>query len=154
MKQIMFAILILTACACKEGSNHSERKDGFTPVLKTKEDSLYHDVMKGHDTGMAKMSTMRRYTTKVQHELDSINKLPASKINQQYKQALVDLQEDLSYADNAMFTWMQEFEVDSARSDKEKRLAYLESEKLKVEKVRDNILNGLRRADSLFGKKP
>ncbi len=152
MKQMIFAILVLAACACKEASEQSERKDGFTPLLKTKEDSLYHDVMEGHDIGMAKMSMLRKHISNVQHELDSINKLPATNIDRQYKQVLIDLHEDLSYADNAMFTWMQEFEVDSARSDKDKRVAYLESEKVKVEKVRDNILNGLQRADSLFGK--
>lgn len=152
LKQLIFVFLVVSACACKDTSEQAERKDGFTPLLKTKEDSLYHDVMQGHDIGMAKMSTLRKQINKVQHELDSINKLSAKKIDQQYKQALIDLQEDLSYADNAMFTWMQEFEVDSARSDKDKRLAYLESEKIKVGKVRDNILNSLRRADSLFGK--
>ncbi len=106
--------------------------------------------MEGHDIGMAKMSGLRKQLTKFSASLDSINKLPVKKIDQRRKQALLDLQEHLTYADHAMFTWMEEFEVDSARSDKTKRLAYLQSEKIKVEKVRDNILNSLRKADSLF----
>jgi hypothetical protein len=152
MKQLLFIFLVVMTCACKDEPDQGERKDGFTPVLKTKEDSLYHDVMQGHDIGMAKMGTLRKHLNKVQHELDSLGKLPASKVDAKYRQALVDLKEDLSYADHAMFAWMQEFEVDSARSDKTKRLAYLESEKVKVEKVRDNILNALQRGDSLFEK--
>ena len=152
MKQFIFAMLVLTLYSCKEASEPSERKDGFTPMLKTKEDSLYHDVMEGHDIGMAKMSVLRKQITRVKHELDSINKLSPTKIDQTHKQALIDLHEDLTYADHAMFTWMEEFEVDSARSDKDKRIAYLESEKIKVEKVRDNILSSLTRTDSLFRK--
>lgn len=151
MKQLLAFILIVHLCGCENSSSEqNDRKDGFTPVLKSREDSLYHDVMEGHDIGMAKMSKLRAHLNKVQRELDSISKLSPSKVDRGYKQALIDLQEDLNYADHAMFTWMGEFKVDSANENKEKRLSYLESEKLKVEKVRDNILNSLRRADSLF----
>jgi hypothetical protein len=152
MKQLLMVIIVFTINACSNAPEKSERKDGFTPVLKTKEDSLYHDVMEGHDIGMAKMGTLRKQLNKVQHELDSLSKLPSKKIDQRYKQALLDLQEELNYADHAMFTWMQEFVVDSAISDKDKRLLYLESERVKVQKVRDNILNSLQRADSLLTK--
>ena len=88
----------------------------------------------------------------MQQSLDSINTLPAQKVSTQQKQALLELQEELSYADNAMFKWMEEFNVDSARDDKNRRIAYLESEKMKVAKVRDNILNSLKKADSLLDK--
>lgn len=138
--------------SCNDSTEVADRKDGFTPQLKTKEDSLYHDVMKGHDVGMAKMGEIKRRQDYVQHELDSLNKLPASKINDSRKKAMLDLKEDLAYADHAMFEWMKEFDTDSAKSDSQKRIAYLEAEKVKVQKVRDNILNGLARADSLFNK--
>lgn len=151
MKRIFFALFVV-ASACSDQPDETTRKDGFTPVLKNKEDSLYHDVMKGHDIGMAKMSALRKHITKVQQELDSLNKLSKARVDARYRQTLVDLNEDLTYADNAMFTWMDEFEVDSARDNKTQRLAYLESEKVKVEKVRDHILNALQRADSLFKK--
>lgn len=149
-RQSMIFLIFVLLFACKEEPNQEPRKDGFTPVLTTREDSLYHDVMQGHDIGMAKMSSLRKHLTKVQKTLDSLNKVPGGSLNTT-KNELQRLQEDLSYADQAMFTWMQEFNVDSAKSDKEKRIAYLESEKQKVEKVRDNILNSLRRADSLLG---
>ena len=154
MKQLLIATIIVFVYACNNAPEKTDRKDGFTPVLKTKEDSLYHDVMEGHDIGMAKMGTLRKQLNRVKHELDSINKLPAKKIDQRRKEVLLDLVEDLNYADHAMFTWMQEFQVDSAKSDMSKRLAYLESEKVKVQKVRDNILLSLRRADSLYASEP
>ena len=152
MKYLLLLALVFGFCACANEPDKSARKDGFTPVLNTKEDSLYHDVMEGHDIGMAKMGTLRKQLGRVTHELDSINRLTGRNIDQHRKQALIKLKEDLSYADHAMFTWMQEFNVDSAKSDKSKRLEYLESEKIKVQKVKENILNSLQRADSLFGK--
>ena len=152
MKYLLLLAFVVGFCACNDEPEKTARKDGFTPVLNTKEDSLYHDVMEGHDIGMAKMGTLRKQLGRVVHELDSINKLTGKNIDQHRKQALIDLKEDLSYADHAMFTWMQEFNVDSAKSDRSKRLEYLESEKIKVQKVKENILNSLQRADSLFGK--
>jgi len=152
MKHFLILISIIAICACNGEPEKTERKDGFTTVLNDKEDSLYHDVMEGHDIGMAKMGTVRKQLNRATRELDSIHKLPAKNIDQRRKQALTELQEDLSYADNAMFTWMKEFNVDSAKSDKTKRLEYLESEKVKVGKVKEIILSSLQRADSLFGK--
>ncbi|HKH60258.1 MAG TPA: hypothetical protein VKA49_05475 [Flavitalea sp.] len=152
MKHFLLLIFVVGLCACNDEPEKSVRKDGFTPVLNNKEDSLYHDVMEGHDIGMAKIGTLRKQLNRVTHELDSMNKLTGKNIDQHRKQALIDLQEDLSYADHAMFTWMQEFDIDSAKSDRSRRLEYLESEKNKVQRVKENILNSLQRADSLFGK--
>jgi hypothetical protein len=144
-------MLILNLGACKNATEQDNRKDGFTPVLKTRQDSLYHEVMQGHDVGMAKMSTLRKYQRQAKAQLDSMSTIPRGKLNEQYNRAIRDLLEELNYADHAMFKWMEEFKVDSAEDDEKKRLAYLESEKPKVEMVRDNILNSLRRADSLLG---
>src|SRR5687767_1583700 len=127
MKPIFLLAVVLSFFACKNNSSESqERTDGYTVVLKTKEDSLYHEVMQGHDIGMARMGKLRKHLRQIQHELDSIAKLPSKKIDQRYQQALIDLQEDLNYADYSMYTWMDEFQADSAKDDKSKRLAYLE----------------------------
>ena len=151
MKPLLLLLLVLFIGSCNNvPTEQNDRKDGFTPVLKTKEDSLYHDVMQGHDIGMAKINKVRMSLTQIKNELDSIKKLPSKKGNQSYQQALLKLQEDLNYADHAMYTWMEEFKVDSASGDKMNRIAYLESEKIKVGKVRDHILTGLQRADSLL----
>ena len=120
---------------------------------KNKEDSLFHEVMEGHDIGMARMSKITKYLTQIQKALDSINKLPAAKIDEHYQQTLIDLQEDLNYAEYGMNTWMEEFKIDSAKENKEKRIQYLESEKIKVLKVKEAILGSLQRADSIFIKK-
>jgi paraquat-inducible protein B len=156
MHRFVLYIIItgLLAQACQENHSHeaTERKNGFTPELKTKEDSLYHDVMQGHDVGMAKIGKVRKYLDQIQHALDSLKKLPAKNIDAKYRQALTDLQEDLSYADFSMNKWMEEFKLDSAKDNSGLRIKYLQSEKEKVTKVKDGILTGLQRADSLLKK--
>lgn len=151
MKHFLLPCL-LCIFACNGVPEQKDRTDGYTPMLESREDSLYHEVMKGHDIGMAKIGQLRKQQQRVQQSLDSINKLSHQKISPQAKQAFLDLQEELAYADNAMFKWMEEFNADSARNDKNARISYLESEKIKVEKVRDNILNSLEKADSLLKK--
>ena len=64
----------------------------------------------------------------------------------------MDVQEDLNYAEYSMNTWMEEFNVDSARDNSEVRRTYLKSEQEKVDKVKNAILESLRVADSLFKK--
>ena len=153
MKQFLIVMVMLYLSGCKNPSTEQyNRKDGFTPVLKTRQDSLYHEVMQGHDIGMAKMSALRKHQREVKEQLDSMRIVAPQKLNQQYQQAMLALLEELNYADYAMFKWMEEFKVDSAADNEQKRLAYLESEKPKVEMVRDNIPNSLRRADSMLVK--
>jgi hypothetical protein len=154
MKKKLFTLFFLAGLAsCKNApKQEQERTDGFNPVLKTREDSLFHDVMEGHDMGMARMGKISRYLSQVQKALDSLNKLPASKVDTKYQQFLIDLQKELNYADYGMNTWMEEFKVDSAKGEKEKRIQYLEAEKVKIQKVKESIIGSLKRADSLFGK--
>ena len=142
--------------ACNNNSGNSEqsdRKNGFSDIPKNKEDSLFQEVMEGHNIAMSRMVKITKYLTRIQEELDSINKLPAAKIDVKYQQALIDLREDLNYAENGMNIWMEEFKLDSAKENKEKRIQYLESEKIKVVKVKEAILGSLQRADSIFIKK-
>jgi hypothetical protein len=140
------------ACNDAPPSDTAKRKDGFSQAPQTKEDSLYHDVMEGHDVGMAKMGNLRGYLKQVQQALDSVNKLPRAKQDEQYQQRLMDVQEDLNYAEYGMNTWMEEFKIDSGKGDPAVRLRYLEAEKEKVTKVKENILGSLSRADSLLRK--
>jgi len=146
----MIILVVFTTCKDNEQNN---RKDGFSNIPNNKEDSLFHEVMEGHDIGMARMIKITKYLTQIQKSLDSINKIPAAKIDEHYQQTLIDLQEDLNYAQSGMKKWMDEFKHDSAQEDKEKRIQYLESEKIKVVNVKEAILKSLQRADSIFIKK-
>jgi hypothetical protein len=147
--------LSLFALACNNGSDDEQttgRKNGFTPELKTKEDSLYHEVMEGHDAGMAKVGKLRKNINETQRLLDSLDKMPAQKINASYKQSLIELQTALKNADKEMFDWMGRFKADSASDNKEMRLKYLEEEKQKVTVVKDQIFSALQQADSVLSR--
>lgn len=140
------------ACNDVQKSDAEGRKDGFSQTPKTKEDSLYHEVMEGHDVGMAKMGQLKGALKQVQQALDSVHKLPAAKQNKQYLQVLTSVQEDLNYAETSMNKWMEDFSIDSGKGNPEVRIPYLESERNIVNKVKENILNSLNRADSLLKK--
>lgn len=152
---IAFISLGLFAMACNNDASQNEttdRKDGFTPVLKNKEDSLYHDVMQGHDAGMAKVRKLRGNIEETKHRLDSLGKVPAKQVNAAYRQSLIDLQASLKKADTEMDNWMSGFKVDSASNNTELRIKYLQGEKEKVTAVKEHIFSALQQADSLLKK--
>lgn len=157
MSRLIIALmgLGLFVLACNDNASSgasTDRKNGYTPVLKTKEDSLYHDVEEGHNIGMAKTGQLRKNMAETKRLLDSLDKLPAKKINASYKQSLIDLQTALTNADNEMDSWMQGFKYDSVANNPELRIKYLQEEKEKVTVVKEHILSSLQMADSLLKK--
>lgn len=139
---IAFALFLLS-CGNQEGTR---------PQAKTLSDSLLQDVLHGHDIGMAKMRKLTQLEQQTQRLVDSIGKLPvkARQASAPYLQKLDSLSKELQYAEFAMNKWMEEFKVDSANDDTEKRVKYLGEEKEKVTKVKDAILSVLQKADSLL----
>jgi phage-related minor tail protein len=155
MSRLMIALVSINLfdIACNNQASPgetSDRTNGFTPALKTQEDSLFHDVMQGHDAGMAKVGKLRKNINATQHLLDSLGKVPAQKVNAAYKQSLTDLHTALNNANNEMTSWMDGFKLDSASDNKELRIKYLQEEKVKVTMVKELIFSALNRADSLL----
>ena len=143
--------VIVSIVACNDaGKEHTGHGKGNEP--KTQADSLMKDVMDGHNIGMAKMGKLTRAEQTTRRLLDSIAKLPAKarQAAEPLKTKLDSLQKELSYAEFAMNKWMEEFNMDSAISDAKERINYLGAEKLKVTKVKEAILSGLQKADSLI----
>jgi Na+/phosphate symporter len=144
---IIAATLFFSAC----NSNEEKKPDG----PQAKADTLLEEVMDGHDVGMAKTPKLSQAQKEAQRLLDSISRLPAK--SQEaiagFKARLDSLRKDLEYADFAMDKWMEEFNYDSAKDNVEKRIEYLTEEKVKVEKVKDAILNSLAKADSVLKSK-
>jgi paraquat-inducible protein B len=143
-------IACLGAIACNNAATDAPRTDGFSAKPVTKEDSLHHDVMEGHDVGMAKMGQIRKSLAQIQQQLDSLNKLPVKQQDKQYLQALSGLQQELQNADKGMMSWMGEYKDDSAKDNEALRIQYLQAEKEKVNTVKKQILESLQRADSLL----
>ncbi|NML20167.1 hypothetical protein HHL16_04750 [Pseudoflavitalea sp. G-6-1-2] len=145
------AVISMMVISCGNAEEKSERKNGFTHDLKTKADSLYYDVMQGHDIGMAKTGAITKAITKAQTKLDSLQKLASSKIDKAYQEQVTSLKEMLVNAQKGMNTWMEEFNADSAVGAGAS-IDYLESQKAKVTIVKDDILKSLEKADSLLKK--
>lgn len=152
MKQIILPLLsvLLLATSCNNNKTTATHKEPKSMV-----DSLYDDVMNGHDVGMGKMAKLTKLQKQVKNQIDSIAKLPvkAQQATAPYKAKLDSLLKDLDYADFAMNKWMEEFSLDSAKNDVQQRIKYLSDEKDKVTKVKSAILNSLEKADSLFKSK-
>lgn len=144
VRMLILALVTITI-ACNDSDN-AKQQDSQKVLI----DSLFKEVMDGHDVAMPKMGKIKRGIDQVQKSLDSLGKISANKVDTAYRRTLLSLKEELEYADMSMDKWMTEFVLDSASNNPEARIKYLESEKSKVTKVRDNVLNSLQRADSLF----
>lgn len=157
LKKIAYTLLASWLfIACNNGTDQSAHEGHNTSMEpKTKEDSLYKDVMDGHNVVMPKIGKVKGYIALAQQQLDSLDKLPAKAkaAAAGYKATLDSLIAELNTANQSMTQWMDEFVPDSLSEEAEKRIAYLEFEKVKVEKVKSNILGSLEKAEKLFGKK-
>jgi phage host-nuclease inhibitor protein Gam len=139
-------VILVTAC------NNSADTNKNTSVTKTRADSLYDEVMEGHDAGMGKMGKLTRVQQEVSRLIDSIGKLPAKtrEAAAPYKAKLENLLTELKSAENDMNQWMESFNLDSAVNDSKERVRYLTTEKVKVSKVKDAIIDNLQKADSVL----
>ena len=150
MIRILVLVIVVALAACNNPDNKNS-----TVKEKTQTGSLMDEVMEGHNVAMAKISRLHQTKNQIQQVLDSISKLPADakKNSVQYKTKLDSALNRLTRADVAMEKWMSEFNMDSASNDAERRIKYLESEKVKISTVKDAIINSLQNADSVIKKK-
>ncbi|MBI5370754.1 MAG: viral A-type inclusion protein [Sphingobacteriales bacterium] len=150
----LLAVSLVMACN-NEGKEKHDEHGSKNETAKTPADSLYEEVMSGHDEVMPKMGKVRGAQARAKALLDSIARLPvkAQDAAAGLKKDLESLVSELNNADFSMDKWMTEFKMDSAENDPGLRLKYLAGEKEKVMKVKEAVLSGLARADSLLKAK-
>lgn len=141
-------LAVLLLLSCKNSNNESK-------TLKAHADSLMDDIMGNHGASMAKMNKISVAQALIKKSIDSIGKLPekAKKETSVYKNELDSMLVQLNNSESSMNQWMDEFNIDSLQSNLKGRIQYLESEKQKVIKVKDDMISSLQKADSLLGKK-
>ena len=146
----LFVLALTAITACNNSAD--TKKDAVT---KTKADSLLDEVDDGHAMAMGKMGKLDRTKQEVSRLIDSIGKLPAKarEAAAPYKAKLQNLLEELKTADVNMTQWMESFNMDSAINNTEERIRYLTTEKIKVNKVKEALLNSLQKADSVLKAK-
>ncbi len=150
MNKILPSLIFLTTIIACNNNHDGHKSSDKTP--KTLEDSLIRDIDDGHIVGMSKMAKLHKAQQNVKRALDSIAVLPAQaqQAAAEYVSELNKTAEELNYADFAMEKWMTEYNQDSSVNDKEKRMIYLQSEQMKVGKMKNAILSSLQKADSIL----
>jgi hypothetical protein len=144
---VLIISILLFAC---NNSDHTKTE------TEKKADSLYKEVDDLHASSMAKSFQMEDAQKKLQAAIDSISKLPANlkDVSTGYKFQLDSLLDRMKYAGFAMEKWMEDFkQPDSVSQDYQKQIEYLASEKLKISRVKEIIMNNIHAADSLLHKK-
>lgn len=144
----LFATILLSAC-------NNTGTDKKVDPLQAQADSLEKEVVEGHDLAMPKSMKIPKLQKEAQRLIDSIATLPekAKQAAAPLKAKLEELVNELNYADNAMNKWMAEINFDSATNDLGQRIKYFTDEKIKVNKVKDAVLNSIAKADSLLKAK-
>ncbi|HEY0433244.1 MAG TPA: hypothetical protein VGC95_05200 [Chitinophagaceae bacterium] len=142
----LLVFISLTIVACNNSSeDHS--KQG-----KTRADSLMDDVVQGHNVGMSRMDKVAQLQKHLRQRIDSIQLLGAP---QRQRLSTYSVQLDTALAklktvNDAMETWMNEFVMDSSINNQEERVKYLENEKRRINRIKDSMLSGIQRADTLL----
>jgi hypothetical protein len=133
-------VLMLFACT----NNRSHTVEG-----------LLKEVIAGHDVAMPQMPKLERLQKECKAAMDSINKLSltAQKESFAYKTKLDSALNELNYAEMAMSKWMDEFGYDSLKNNEPERIKYLQSEKTKVNKMKEAVLNSLSHAETALKNK-
>jgi len=146
--RFLFVILVLSC-------NNSNTATDSTKTTESASDTLMHDILKQHDVGMAKMNKITQTKSRIQRALDSLANLPTDLQNKsvQYRMELDSVFNRLTFADRHMETWMNEFNMDSLKDNKEEQVKYLESEKTKISQVTEEMIGSLQKADSALKKK-
>lgn len=152
MKKLILPLLIvLTLTAC----NNSKSDEAKVDPLQAQADSLEKQVVEGHDVAMPKSMKIPKLQKEAQRLIDSISTLPAKarEASAPLRAKLEELVNELNYADNAMNKWMAEINFDSALNNLDQRIKYFADEKIKVDKVKEAVLNSIAKADSLLKAK-
>jgi hypothetical protein len=147
-----FLFLVIVSCNNKPGKTEESSKG---QAKENVADSLEKQVIEGHDVAMPKSMKIPKLQKEAKRLIDSIGKLPvkAQEAAAPYKAKLEGLLKDLDGAYSSMEVWMNQFNLDSARNNIEQRIKYLTEEKLKVDKVKDAVLNSISKADSVLKSK-
>lgn len=152
MKFSIGILMLLSVLAC---NTKDKNKSDTGEKTGTQTDSLLKQIDEGHVVGMSKIGKLHMAEQRLQEVMDSIKKLPGKTqaAAAAYLDKIKETIADLEYADMAMDKWMMEYNEDSVKDDLNRRLNYLKNETFKVNKMKDAILNGLAKADSLLKAK-
>jgi hypothetical protein len=148
MKPVILILLAFFTSFCfgcmdNEHEEEAGSKNASTDPVET----VFQEVMKGHDAGMAKVGRLRKSSAQLGKQIDSLNKIGSK--NSIRVASIKRVKDSLDAADAAMFIWMEGFKADTLTDVPDQRMRYLEKQKASVHIVHERIMNSLRLYDSL-----
>lgn len=132
-------VFIFTAC-----NNHKKQQE-----------ELQQEVITIHDSVMADMGMLmekKMYLNKIMNRLDSLKSVNMNLDTAQVKDELTQTIEQLGAADEAMMTWMRNFDPEYPGKSHEEIMAYLNNQKVKINSVDSVIKNIILKSDSTIAK--
>lgn len=143
-------LLLIFFVACQNAQTPVSQAPSAQTSL---EDSLYKSVLALHDAAMPKMGKIMGLKKMAKEKMDSLAALPDRE-----KQTGIQIQIDryqglfnqLTAAEKGMNDWMEAFNPDPAGEDQAAKIRYFESEKLKAQKMKDDIFIALDSAAAIL----
>ncbi len=141
MKRLSYILLLCAGLAsCKSQPDYKESRE---------------EVIKVHDVVMADQGKVVDQQMQLEALLKDMvalkQKYPALDTLKE-KDSIIILHKNLNRAEEAMNTWMHEFEPDISGKSNQEAVAYFQAEKLKIEKVDTLFKTELKRASDYLGK--
>ena len=133
-------LLILAFASCKQQLDYKATRD---------------EVIKVHDVVMADHGKVVDQQLKLEEMLKNMSALKAqhSEIDTiKEKDSITAVRDQLNVAEEAMNTWMHEFEPDVTGKSNEEAITYFEAEKQKIQKVDTLFKSELKRAEAYLSK--
>ncbi len=128
------AILLLSACNTEQST----------------QEQRWEDMMAVHDEVMPKMGEINRISRAIRAQMDTV-----PPIDTLLKLQQLDLLIRLGKAEESMMVWMNELEVlDDLRATKSHQeiLRYIDSEKKRIDAVRDSMTASIQAGEAALGK--
>ncbi len=152
-KYISLAILVilsLSACQPKESQNQDKQvvKDRELPAEEQAEKLLHDEIMAVHDEVMPKMDVIMSIKGELLEKLDSLRDLP--EVPASTVEKLESGVKSLENADESMMSWMRQWSPPGDSVSHNSKLRYYNQQKVKMNTVRDDMLNSIDSAKLLL----
>lgn len=149
MKNILSALLlslltIAWGCGQKSTDKEEHGHEHHGETEESDNQALYDEVMKVHDEVMPKMNDIYKLKEELKTEIAN-----APAMVEEKRKDIEAMITQLDSASERMMVWMRNFNPIPDSLGEEKARKYLEEQKIKVEKVKEDMLKAIEEAEDL-----
>ena len=135
---------ILIRCGQKSTEHDTHHHEGVDSEETGKNKELYENVMKVHDEAMPKMDDIYKIKEALKNKIAA-----APDMSDDKKKEIENTISRLDSANEGMMDWMRKFKPLPDSTDEEAAREYLESEMVKVTKVKEDMLQAIDKGNAL-----